>query len=62
MKPDGSILINDEFPIVFVHFVSEIPEEFNPMLGGFLNRYVERLRSFSEEAWLHETTSRLLDN
>jgi hypothetical protein len=62
MKPDGSILINDEFPIVFVHFVSEIPKEFDPMLAGYLDRYMERLRSFSEEIWLHETTSRLLDN
>jgi lipopolysaccharide biosynthesis glycosyltransferase len=62
MKPDGSILINDEFPIVFVHFVSEIPKEFDPMLAEYLDRYMERLRSFSEEIWLHETTSRLLDN
>ena len=58
MKPDGSILINDEFPIVFVHFVSKNPKEFDPMLSGYFDRYMKNLRSFSLEAFERETINR----
>jgi len=56
------MLINDEYPVVFIHFVLGIPKDFDPMLGEYLDRYLESLRSYSEKAWLHEKTSRLLEN
>lgn len=61
-QQDGSVLINEKYPVVFVHFVLGIPKEFDPMLGEYLDRYLESLRSFSEKAWLHEKTSRLREN
>lgn len=59
MKPDGSIFINDVFPVVFIHFVANIAKSFDPLLGGYFDRYLENLRSFSEEAWEREMSSRM---
>jgi lipopolysaccharide biosynthesis glycosyltransferase len=58
LRQDGSLLINEEYPIVFVHFVSNVPREADPMLGGLFDRYLHSLRSFSEEAWARETANR----
>lgn len=62
VKLDGFILINDEYPVVFIHFSSNIPRSSDPMLVRYFDKYMEGLRSFSESAWQREMQSRMLAN
>lgn len=64
LGPDGSILINDVWPLVFVHFnrftIRAILNGTDPLLSPLLKVYEEVLRSFNPQYLASSETSRTM--
>lgn len=58
VQNDGSVLINNEYPVIFIHFVSNILREWDILLSNYLDQYLEVLKNFSVESYLKEKKSR----
>lgn len=58
VQKDGSILINNEFPIIFIHFVSRVLREWDALLNGYLDQYLDALKIFSVEVYEKEKRNR----
>lgn len=57
-QPDGGILIDNKFPVVFIHFVSCINRRSDYMLGDHFHTYLSTLKKYSEGAWKREINQR----
>ena len=58
IQPDGSVKIDNEYPVVFVHFSAGIPRSWDPMLGGYMDRYLAALRQINMIVWDRELERR----
>ncbi len=58
MQDDGSVLIDNVYPVVFIHFSAGIPRSWDPVLGTHMDRYLSTLKKFSEEMWMREINKR----
>ena len=55
---DGSILIDEQFPVVFIHFNAGIDRRTDYMLCTYYDAYLNTLKKYSEKAWQRETNQR----
>lgn len=58
MQDDGSVKIDDIYPVIFIHFSSGIPRSWDPVLGNYMDRYLAALRRINEDAWKREMEKR----
>lgn len=58
MHAEGSVKIDDLFPIVFIHFSAGIPRSWDPMIGSYLDRYLAALKKYDEQIWERELDKR----
>ena len=58
MQPDGTIKINDRYPIVFIHFVKKVFWDSDVQLNGYLHQFLETLKAFSPELYQIEMDER----
>lgn len=55
---DGSVFIDDVYPVVFIHFSAGIPRSWDPVLGAYMDRYLSTLKKYSEDVWMREINKR----
>jgi lipopolysaccharide biosynthesis glycosyltransferase len=58
MQDDGSVMIDNVYPVVFIHFSAGIPRSWDPVLGTYMDRYLATIKSYSEEMWMREINKR----
>ncbi len=58
MQQDGTVKIDDTYPVVFIHFSAGIPRSWDPMLGSYMDRFLTSLRRFDESVWERELDKR----
>ena len=57
-QADGSVKIDNHFPIVFIHFSAGIPRFWDPMIGTYLDRYLTALKRYDPQTWARELDKR----
>lgn len=54
LQPDGSVLINNRYPIIFIHFSINVSQLSDSLLNGYHDQYLEGLRKFSSTLYEKE--------
>jgi lipopolysaccharide biosynthesis glycosyltransferase len=60
LQMNGSVLINNRYPIVFIHFVSTAKREYDIRLSAYLDEYLDTLALYSTEIYEKEKKRRNL--
>jgi lipopolysaccharide biosynthesis glycosyltransferase len=58
IQEDGNVLINNEYPIIFIHLVSNVLKEYDILLSNYVDKFLEILKIYSEEVYLKEKYNR----